>query len=171
MNFYLQRLFNTEGLAGGDFTCSHLTNRENFDSFAIEDDYNTKKIAGETRIPGSQDGMIYELKLRKELTDLTKKHREAYAKHPDGLWFKENQEWWHIEITGIPNYQFVYFHSGIDDSHSLGCVLPCFGFNASLPNNQGSDSVKACNKLYSIVHPLLESGKKAFVIVRDEIMK
>lgn len=167
MKFIHQRLFHTVGNAAGDFTCSHITNRKNFDSFALEDTYHPEKIAGKTRIPG---GFLYELELQKADTPLTIKHRETYAKHPDGLWFKENPGWYHIEITGIDNYKGVYLHTGVDDSHTLGCVLPCFGFDLKEKDNQGKKSMQATNLLYSIVYPLLVKGERCFWEVRDEIM-
>ncbi len=173
MKFVNQRLYHTKGNKEGDYTCGHLTNREGFESFMLEDTYNDTKIAGVTRIPAG----FRELKILKVDTPLTKAHRISYAAkqklNPEihGTWFLENPDWFHIEITGVANYKGIYIHSGIDDSHTLGCNLPCFAFDTSVANNQGAKSLAATNKFYSIVYPLLESGTKVFLETRDEIMK
>lgn len=162
MKFVNQRLFHTTGIKTGDYTCGHLNCREvGFNSFVLEDTYHEVKQAGTTRIPAG----FYELKLHKEDTPLTIKHREAY-KTP---WFKANPEWYHIEVTGIPNYSGVYIHSGNDDSHTLGCVLPAFEFDMTKQDNQTSHSLDAVDKFYSIVYPILVAGNKVFLEVRDEI--
>ncbi len=164
-----QRLFHTTGNPGGDYTCGYFHSMEPivpFKSFMLEDTYHEEKIPGVTRIPAG----VYEIKIHNLLTPLTLKHREAYAKHPDAKWFKENKGWFHIEIAGIPNYSGVYFHSGVDDSHTLGCNLPCFGFDLSMKDNQGSKSLAAVDKFYSLFYPiLLAKQHQVFIDVRDEI--
>ncbi len=163
MKFINQRLFHTKGNPKGDYTLGHLFNdAETFHSFNLEDTYHEVKIPGETRIPAG----IYYLKLNKADTPLTLKHREAYKNSP---WFKANQGWYHVEITGIQNYKGVYFHSGNDDSHTLGCNLPCFAFDLSKQDMPSSLSLAATDKFYSIVYPLLMAGKEVLLDVRDEI--
>src|SRR6185369_1457697 len=93
----------------GDSTLGLLFIDNKFFSFSLEDEYRKVKVPGETCIPEG----LYELKIQKTDTPLTIKHRAAY-----GPWFK-----YHIEITGIPNFQGVYIHSGSDDSHTEGCLL------------------------------------------------
>src|SRR5687768_11457935 len=122
MIFTNQRLYHTKTNPKGNYTLGFFTNDiKSFRSLLLEDTHHDTKIAGDTRIPAG----FYELKLREEDTPLTLKHRKDYADLP---WFKENPDWFHIEITGIKNFNGVYFHSGIDDSHTLGCNLPCYGF-------------------------------------------
>lgn len=164
IKFINQRLFHTTGLKTGDYTCGHFHSEDvPFRSFMLEDTYHETKIPGVTRIPANQ----YELKIHKFLTPLTEKHRGAYKVMP---WFKANPDWYHIEITGIPNYSGVYVHSGNDDSHTLGCNLPCFSFDLSLADNQGGKSLAAVDLFYSLTYPVLLEGKqKVFIEVRDEI--
>jgi len=162
MKFINQRLFFTKGNPKGDYTLGHLFNdADTFHSFNLEDTYHPTKIKGETRIPAG----VYPLKLMKVDTPLTIKHRAAY-KTP---WFLANPGWYHIEITGIKNYSGVYFHSGNDDSHTLGCNLPCYSFDLSKQDMPGSLSMAATDKFYSIVYPLLIAGKEVLLDVRDEI--
>lgn len=163
MKFINQRLYHTLSLATGNYTCGFMQNEEKtFRSFVLEDTYHDHKIPGETRIPAG----FRELKLRKELTPLTIKHREAYKSLP---WFKANPDWYHIEITGIENFSGVYFHGGNDDSHTLGCNLPAYEWDMTKLDNQGGKSLLAVNDFYAIVHPLLEAGQKVFLETRDEI--
>src|SRR5258707_967633 len=118
MKFTNQRNFHTVGNPKGDYTLGINTcDFAPYKSFILEDTFHPTKIAGETRFKAG----LYPLAIRKELTELTKKHREAYAKNPDGTWFKANPDWFHIEITKIPEYSGCYIHSGIDDSHTKGC--------------------------------------------------
>lgn len=162
MKFINQRLYFTKGLQTGDYTCGFFHNEEDtFRSFLLEDTYHENKIPGVTRIPAG----FYELKIHKADTPLTIKHREAYK---ESSWFKAHPGWYHIEITGVPNYSGVYFHSGVDDSHTLGCNLPCFGFDMSLKDNQGSKSLMAVDAFYSVAYPILEAGQKVFLETRDE---
>lgn len=166
MKFVNQRNFHTKGNPNGDYTLGVMTcDFDPFKCFILEDTHNSTKIAGTTRIPAG----FRELGLRRENTPLTLKHRIAYAKHPDGLWFKENPGWYHIEILKVPNYTGIYFHSGIDDSHTLGCNLPNYAFDISKADNQGASSVKATNDFYALAYPLLWEGKKIFLETRDEV--
>jgi len=160
MKLVLQRLWHTKTLATGNYTCGFLS-CEGFRSFSLEDTFHPQKIAGDTRIPAG----FYELGLRKENTPLTIKHREAYKAMP---WFKANPGWFHIEVLKIPNYSGAYIHSGNDNDHTLGCILPAYAFDISLVNNQSSKSLLAVNDLYQIIYPLLESGSKCHIEIRDE---
>lgn len=158
MNFLLQRYSHnqesTQGLLiekGGEFF-SHL----------IEDQPQEKKVSGETRIPAG----FYELKIRKEDTPLTLKHRESYNKGHAIPWFT-----YHIEISNVPGFTGIYIHSGINDDHTDGCLLPV----DTIHNNQietteavGARSLQAVKRFYDKVYPNLLAGNKAFLEVRDE---
>lgn len=134
----------------------HKDSKE-FKGFTLEDEHRDVKVKGETRIPAGK----YELKIRKEDTPLTLKHRDAY-----GSWFR-----YHIEVTGIPNFSGVYIHAGNDDDHTDGCLLVCNTMTNHFiqQKNPGASSVDAVRRLYSLVYPHLESGKKAFIEIRDEV--
>lgn len=162
MRFISQRLFHTNGIKEGDYTCAHVTNREGYDSFNLEDTYHPTKIAGVTRVPAG----FYELVINDVLTPLTKKHREDYKESP---WFKANPDWFHIMLKDVPNYTGVYVHTGNDDLHTLACQLLNFGFDIAKKDKQGFNSMLAVDKFYSIVYPLLKTGKKVFFEIRDEI--
>lgn len=153
MNFLLQRFSDN-----GDSTMGLWFHKEakKFIMFGLEDEYRDVKVMKETRIPAG----FYELKIREELTPLTKKHREAY-----GAWFE-----FHIEITNIPNFVGCYVHAGNDDDHTDGCPL---GGN-TLTNHFVQEkkpltsSIDAIRRFYALAYPHLKSGGKAFLEIRDE---
>lgn len=165
MIFINQRQFYTQHNPNGNYTLGIVQcDFDPYKAFILEDTFRDAKIAGETRFKSG----LYSLGLRKEETPLTIKHREAYSKNPFGVWFKENPNWYHIEIYGVPEYTGCYIHSGIDDSHTKGCNLPCYGFDLSRLESPGSFSVKATNDFYALAYPLLLEGKKIFWETRDE---
>ena len=127
-----------------------------FLNYTLEDEFRAVKVKGETRIPAG----YYELKIRKEDTPLTIKHRASY-----GAWFK-----YHIEVTGVPNFQGIYLHAGNDDTHTDGCLL--IGNTQNNHNTvQGSplgSSTAGTKTVYELVYPELEAGRKVFIQIRDE---
>lgn len=153
MKFILQRLNDNGNSTIGTL---HYAGGRLF-SFTLEDQHQDIKVKGETRIPAN----IYELKIRKEDTPLTIKHRTAY-----GIWFK-----YHIEITGIPNFTGVYVHAGNDEKHTEGCLLlgDTLLNNEVFEKNHLATSTQAVQRFYEKVYPILEAGKeKVFIEIRDE---
>lgn len=124
--------------------------------FTCEDTHRDVKVKGETRIPAG----TYELKIRKEDTPLTIKHRTYY-----GAWFK-----YHIEITAIPNFTGVYFHAGNDEGDTAGCVLVGNTLNnhKAIQGKPLNSSIDGTRRFYAVVYPHLEAGGKAFIEIRNE---
>jgi hypothetical protein len=152
MKFILQRVNDN-----GNSTIGNLFYEDGrLFSFTLEDEYREVKVKGETRIPAG----FYELKIKKEDTQLTIKHRTNY-----GSWFK-----YHIEITNIPNFTGVYVHAGNDERHTEGCLL----LGDNLMNNEIFDknhlaqSTQAVKRFYEKAYPALEAGQKVFLEIRDE---
>jgi hypothetical protein len=154
LNFLLQR-YSDNGNSTQGILFEKLEAKPKFFSHSLEDEYRELKLSGETRIPAGK----YELKIRKEDTVLTIKHRTTY-----GSWFK-----YHIEIVGIKNFSGVYIHSGVSEKHTDGCLLLMDTMN----NNQidaleESRSLQAIKRFYEKVYPHLDGGGKAFLEIRDE---
>lgn len=153
MDLLLQRISDNDHTTIG-FILRKETN--NLLGFTCEDKHEEVKIKKETRIPAG----TYEMKIRKEDTKLTIKHRTYY-----GPWFK-----YHIEIVGIPNFTGVYFHAGNDENDTEGCVL----IGSTLNNHkavQGKplvSSMDGTRRFYAVVYPHLEAGQRAFIEIRDE---
>lgn len=121
----------------------------------LEDEYRDEKVMHETRIPAG----IYELKIRKEDTPLTLKHRKSY-----GDWFK-----FHIEITGIKNFTGVYIHAGNTEHDTSGCLLLAYGKSKL----NGVQQLSATSRLavkdwYNEVYDHLDAGLRAWIEIRDE---
>lgn len=153
MNLILQRFSDN-----GKSTLGLLFHKEGkkFLNYTLEDEFREVKVKGETRIPAG----YYELKIRKEDTPLTIKHRESY-----GTWFK-----YHIEVTNVPNFQGIYIHAGNSDAHTEGCLLVGNSQNNHM-TTQGNplvSSIDGTRRVYELVYPHLEAGGKAFIEIRDE---
>ena len=142
----IKRLFSRKDFTIGSFS---IDGEAMF--FSLEDEKRTRKIAGETRIPEGR----YELKLRKVLSPMTKRYRARYG------WFK-----WHIEITGIPNFKYVYIHIGNTDDDTDAC--PLIGYSANLLKKDGfiGNSALAYKAFYDIIFKHLNSGGKSFITVK-----
>lgn len=154
MNFILQR-YSDNGKSTQGILLEKTLKNPKFFSHVLEDEHRDVKVSAETRIPSG----FYELKIRKEDTVLTIKHRASY-----GDWFK-----FHIEVTGIKNFSGVYVHAGNSEKHSEGCLL----LNDTANNNMieigdMSRSTQAVKRFYEKVYPHLDGGGKAFIEVRDE---
>lgn len=153
MNLILQRFSdNTKSSLGLLF---HKEEKK-FLNYILEDEFREIKVKGETRIPAG----YYELKIRKEDTPLTIKHREAY-----GQWFK-----YHIEVTGVPNFQGIYIHAGNNDTHTDGCLLIGNSQNNhhTVQGNPLVSSIDGTRRVYELIYPELEAGRKVFIEIRDE---
>jgi len=153
MKFILKRLNDNGKSTVGAL---YLENKRLF-SWTLEDEHRDVKVKGETRIPAN----TYELKIRKEDTPLTIKHRTSY-----GAWFK-----YHIEITGIPNFTGVYVHAGNDETHTDGCLLlgDTLLNNESFEKNNLANSTQAVERFYKLVYPIIDAGKeKVFIEIQDE---
>lgn len=76
--------------------------------YGLEDEYRSKKVAGETRVPAGK----YEVKLRSE-GGIHPKYLQAFPDiHKGMLWLQD-----------VPNFTYIYFHMGNTDEHSAGCIL------------------------------------------------
>lgn len=129
-------------------------------SHCIEDEHREVKVMNETRIPAGR----YELKIRREDTQLTLKHRAAYNKGYKTPWFK-----FHIEVTGVPNFSGVYIHAGNSEHDTSGCLCPNdTANNHIIEEGEMERSTQAVKRFYDKVYPWLEEGKQAFLDVRDE---
>jgi hypothetical protein len=126
-----------------------------FFSHVLEDEDREIKLPGETRIPAG----FYELKIRKEDTVLTIKHRNSY-----GSWFQ-----YHIEVIGIEGFSRVYVHAGNKESHTEGCLLlNDTANNNTIESGDMARSTQAVKRWYQKVYPHLDSGKRAWIEIRDE---
>jgi len=164
MNFILQRYSNVAANGGstqGIFLEKTLDNP--FISHCIEDEKRDVKVSGETRIPAG----FYELKIWNDGQNPNQwvlDHRAKYNLNGDN-WFE-----FPIEVTKVPGFSGVLIHTGIDQSHTDGCLLldDTIGNNTVDAANQGARTLQAVKRFYQKVYPYLKTGGKAFIEVRDE---
>ena len=98
---------------GKESTLSQLYINGIFQCYLLEDKIREVKIPYETAIPKG----IFSLKLNTHGSKNVE-YKKAFGKLHEGM----------IEITGLPNFNFVYIHSGNTIKETAGCPLCGFGF-------------------------------------------
>lgn len=111
--------------------------------YIVEDQYQSIKVAGETRIPAG----IYRLGFRTENSSMNEQYKEKYSYH-QGM----------IEILDIPNFTDVYIHIGNDDDDTAGCLLPNMKLvmSSSGIGFAGQQSTVAYEKVYKKIAGLMK---------------
>ena len=84
------------------------TRGREFLCYTLEDQYQTKKVMQETRIPAGK----YEIKYRKE-GGFHKRYNERYPDIHRGM----------LHVTNVPNFKWILIHVGNTDEHTAGCLL------------------------------------------------
>lgn len=154
MKVKLIRLFDN-----GDTTVGALYIDGIMNCFIVEDQENTNKVYGETRIPCG----IYDLGLRTEGMFHSRYLKKFGATFHKGMICIFNASNWRI-VTPSMSFQYVLFHIGNTDDDSAGCLLT---------NNQvsmsgiGADSTGAYTKFYPIVCGALLRGEKVTLEIID----
>jgi len=127
-----------------------------FQGYTLEDQARDVKVLGETRIPNG----FYSVRFREVLTPLTERYRNKFD------WFS-----WHLEICGVPDFQFVYIHIGNDDEDTDGCVLVGDEANNNLVNiGFIGRSAPAYERIYKKISAALGSDEKVFIDIRQANM-
>ncbi len=136
---------------GNDATNGLLFIDEVFECFTLEDQYQDKKVYGETCIPEG----TYPVKFRTE-GGFHNRYSAKYDFHKGML-----------EILEIPNFKWVLFHLGNTDENTAGCVLvgdTQQDLDVSKDGFIGS-SGNAYKKFYPKVATALENGESVSLIV------
>ena len=121
---------------GKESTLSQLYINGIFQCYLLEDKIREVKIRSQTAIPKG----IFSLKLN-TIGAKNVDYKKAFGKLHQGM----------IEITGLPNFNFVYIHTGNTIKDTAGCPLCGFGFSFVDGNYQVTQSVAA----YKIIYPKL----------------
>ena len=85
-----------------------VTGKRKFLCYTLEDEYRTKKVMQETRIPAG----TYEIKYRKE-GGFNKRYTKRYPDIHRGM----------LHVTSVPNFKWILIHVGNTDEHTAGCLL------------------------------------------------
>ncbi len=116
-----------------------------FQCYILEDQYQTKKVFGETRIPNG----VYDLKLR-EYGGHHGRYKEKFPLFHLGM----------IQIMDVPNFRDILIHIGNKDDDTQGCLL-----TGNMANNNRigdgflQQSTDAYVAMYKKVAPVLFSGE------------
>lgn len=103
--------------------------------FTCEDEYRTKKVYGETRIPAGK----YHIELRLE----DGIHQRYSQKFPDmhmGM----------LHLKGVPNFEYVLIHIGNSDEDTAGCIL--------VGDTAGSNWIGNSTETYKRIYPPIASS-------------
>ena len=143
--------------SGKDSTSGILfdcTRGREFLCYTLEDQYQTKKVMQETRIPAGE----YEIKYRKE-GGFHKRYNERYPDIHRGM----------LHVTNVPNFKWILIHVGNTDEHTAGCLL----LGDTQENNQiktngfiGKSS-QAYVRVYDKIANVLDMGEKVTITYYD----
>lgn len=121
---------------GKQSTLSQLYINGVFQCYLLEDKIRTEKIKEHTAIPTG----TYSLQLN-TWGAKNVNYKKAFGKIHQGM----------IEITGLPNFSFVYIHTGNTIEDTAGCPLCGFGFQLIQGDYRVTQSVMA----YQMIYPKL----------------
>lgn len=139
----------------GESTLGLFFINKKFQCYTLEDEQRTEKVAGDTRI----DAGIYEVKFREVMSPKTIEYRKKYP------WFT-----WHLEVTGVPKFDYVYIHIGNKDDHTDACVLVAdTANNNSLSDGFIGSSAPAYERIYKIITPALKANERVFIHIKDQV--
>jgi len=138
----------------GETTIGLLNINDQFYCYTLEDTFHEEKVDGETRIPSG----TYQIKYRKEETDLTLKYRERYPE-----WFT-----FHLQLQQVPEFDSIYIHNGGDHTHTEGCILVSDSLNVSNENKFLSNSRETFRRLYGYLSEQLDNNIAIRITIYDE---
>ena len=76
--------------------------------YTLEDEYRSKKVRGETRVPAG----VYKLELRTE-GGFHARYTKKYGSMHKGM----------LHVTKVPGFEWILIHTGNTDEHTAGCLL------------------------------------------------
>ena len=134
---------------GKQSTLSQLYINGIFQCYLLEDKIREVKIASQTAIPTG----VFSLKLN-TWGAKNVNYKKVFGKLHQGM----------IEIAGLPNFSFVYIHTGNTIKETAGCPLCGFGFQFTDGDFQVSQSVAAYKMIYPKLAALAKEDSNHFTI-------
>ena len=123
-----------------------------FSCYSLEDQWNVPKVPGETRIPPGR----YEVILRID-GGMNERYADRFDFHKGMLWLQD-----------VPDFTFIYIHTGNTDDHSEGCILVGDGQVQNITERgQVTSSVSAYTRLYKVVTEAI-LREEVWITVEDE---
>jgi hypothetical protein len=123
-----------------------------FSCFTVEDQYRPVKVDRETRIPAGR----YEIKLRTE-GGMHDTYSKRFPWHRGMLWLQD-----------VPNYTFVYLHTGNKESETDGCILTGDGIlRTAMAEHETAGSAAAYERFYKEVVAAFDRREQVFISIVD----
>ncbi len=141
----LGRLYEVDAEDGLDFEC-----------YVLEDELRKVKVPGETAVGTG----VFEI-LPRDAGDMTKKYQARYGEMHMGM----------AHLQNVPNFKYVYIHTGNTDDHTEGCLLTGTGYK---PTGEGKNnhivtgSRSAYVPLYKRMAAAWARGEKVFITITDD---
>jgi len=124
--------------------------------FTLEDEYRTKKVMGETRIPYGR----YRLKLRKAGGHHDRYKRKFAAIHKGMIWVRAEDG-----KGEVPGFKWILWHIGNTDDDTAGCLL--LGDEPSTRKWTIAQSTDTYKRVYSLVADAIASGEEVYATYHD----
>jgi len=119
-----------------------------FECFTLEDTFNEPKIYSQTRIPEGE----FRILLRDE-GGMTKKYSKKYGDEHEGmLWLQD-----------VPNFEYVYIHTGNKHEHTDGCILVGTGCDSNKIRQSVTGSVLKYKKTYAKILKAIKDGEEVTI--------
>jgi hypothetical protein len=146
MEIALKRYSITAGSTGG-----LLSINGGFFCYALEDQPQEIKVAGETSIPPGR----YEIKFR-DAGGMNDRYKGRFDDHVGML-----------HLQNVPSFRWIYIHPGNTDSHTEGCILVGFGTDIRTDHSL-IRSVEAYRQLYWLIKiAIFDKGEQVFITVGE----
>ena len=111
---------------------------DKFLCYTLEDEYRTKKVYSETRIPAGK----YNITLREEGGFHDRYKKKFTNIHKGMLW-----------VRNVPNFEYILIHCGNTDEHTAGCLL--LGDTQENNNLVKNGFIGKSNQAYKRVYPII----------------
>ena len=123
---------------------------DKFLCYTLEDEYRTKKVYSETRIPAGK----YNITLREEGGFHDRYKKKFTNIHKGMLW-----------VRNVPNFEYILIHCGNTDEHTAGCLLlgDTQENNILVKNGFIGKSNQAYKRVYPIIANELDNGNSVTI--------
>jgi len=130
-----------------------VTQGTRFLCYTLEDEYRSKKVHSETRIPAG----TYKIKFRK-VGGFHNKYTTKYGSMHKGM----------LHVQDVPGFEYILIHVGNTDEDTAGCLLVGDGQNQNVTKDGViSSSVNAYKRIYPPIAKALERGDEVTITYKD----